>query len=138
MQLEPEFQAKAGADGWQISNPPVLAVAPLRAALALYEETGLAALRQRSLKLTGYLEYLVDRLPKGRPEVITPRDPARRGCQLSLRVPGGARELLKSLTADGVAADFREPDVIRVAPAPLYNSFQEVWALARAFERHVA
>jgi len=137
MQLEPDFQAKAGADGWQISNPSVLAAAPLRASLALYEESGLPALRARSQKLTAYLEYLLERLPPGRVEIITPRDPERRGCQLSLRVREGARELLKALVGEGVFADFREPDVIRAAPAPLYNTFHEVWALAQAFARHV-
>jgi kynureninase len=135
MQLEPEFQAKAGADGWQVSNPSVLAAAPLRASLALFEEAGVPALRARSQKLTGYLEYLLDRLPTGRVEVVTPRDPERRGCQLSLRVRAGARELLKALAAAGVVADFREPDVIRVAPAPLYNTFYEVWALAEVLAR---
>jgi kynureninase len=138
MQLEPEFQAKAGADGWQISNPSVLAAAPLRASLALIDEAGLPALRARSQKLTGYLEYLLDRLPPGRIEIVTPRDPERRGCQLSLRVPGGARELLKALAGEGVVADFREPDVIRVAPAPLYNTLHEVWALASILARLVA
>ncbi len=135
MQLEPEFQARAGADGWQVSNPPVLAAVPLRASLALFEEAGLPALRARSQRLTGYLEYLLDRLPAGRVEVITPRDPERRGCQLSLRVREGARELLKGLAAGGVVADFREPDVIRLAPAPLYNTFREVWALTDVLAR---
>jgi kynureninase len=138
MQLEPEFRARAGADGWQVSNPSVLAAAPLRASLALFDEAGLPHLRDRSLRLTGYLEDLLDRLPPGRFEVMTPRDPERRGCQLSLRVREGARELLKALAAEGVAADFREPDVIRLAPAPLYNTFHEVWALARVLARHVA
>jgi kynureninase len=138
MQLEPEFQAKVGADGWQVSNPPILAAAPLRAALALFEEAGPSALFERSRKLTGYLEYLLDRLPKGRLEIVTPRDPDQRGCQLSIRVPGRAKELLKALAADGVVADFREPDVIRAAPAPLYNTFHDVWALARAFEKHAS
>jgi kynureninase len=138
MQLEPEFQAKAGADGWQVSNPSILAAAPMRATLAMYDEAGLAALRERSQRLTGYLEYLLDRLPKGRLEVITPREPGRRGCQLSLRVPRGARELLKAVAAEGVVADFREPDVIRLSPAPLYNTFHEVWALAQTLARHVA
>jgi kynureninase len=135
MQMEPEFQAKAGADGWQVSNPPVLAAAPLRASLTFYDEVGLPALRERSRKLTGYLEYLLDRLPKGRAEIITPRDPEQRGCQLSVRVRERAKELLKALTAEGVVADFREPDVIRVAPAPLYNTFHEVWSLVQAFAR---
>jgi kynureninase len=138
MQLEPEFQAKAGADGWQVSNPPVLAMAPLRAALALFDEAGPDALRARSEKLTGYLEYLLDRLPADRAEVITPREPERRGCQLSLRVAEGAPRLLKALAAEGVFADFREPDVIRLAPAPLYNSYQEVWALAGILARLLA
>jgi kynureninase len=135
MQLEPEFQAKPGVDGWQISNPPVLAVAPLRASLALFDEAGLPALRERSRKLTAYLEYFLDRLPPGRIEVTTPRDPERRGAQLSLRVREGARDLLKALAGEGVMADFREPDVIRLAPAPLYNSFHEVWQLAGILAR---
>jgi len=138
MQLEPDFQAKSGADGWQISNPSVLATAPLRASLALYEDAGIATLRERSQKLTGYLEFLLDRLPRTRLEIITPRDPARRGCQLSLRIATGAQELLKALGAEGVVADFREPDVIRLAPAPLYNTFHEVWALGQVFARQVA
>jgi kynureninase len=138
MQLEPEFQARPGADGWQVSNPSVLAAAPLRAALAAYEEAGLPALRARSQRLTGYFEYLIDRLPAGRVEVVTPRDPERRGCQLSLRVPGGARELLKALANDGAVADFREPDIIRTAPAPLYNTFHDVWSLAQLLARHAA
>jgi kynureninase len=137
MQLEPEFQAKPGADGWQVSNPSVLAAAPLRASLALFDEAWLPALRARSQKLTAYLEYLLDRLPPGRVEIITPPDPERRGCQLSLRVREGAKDLLKALTANGVFADFREPDVIRVAPAPLYNTFHEVWALASVLARLV-
>src|SRR5262249_32903826 len=109
-----------------------------RVALALFDESGLPALRARSQRLTGYLEYLLDRLPSGRAELVTPRDQERRGCQLSLRVPGGARELLKALAADGVAADFRGPAVIRLAPAPLYNPFHEVWALAAILARFVA
>src|SRR5262249_5824487 len=127
-----------GADGWQVSNPSVLSAAPLRASLALFEEAGLPALRERSQRLTGYLEYLLDRLPPGRAEVITPRDPERRGCQLSVRGPGGAGERLKALAAGGVVADFREPDVIRLARAPLYNPFREVWALAAVLARLVA
>ena len=138
MQLEPEFQARPGADGWQISNPSVLATAPLRASLALIEEAGLAALRDRSQRLTGYLEYLLDCQPQTRLNIITPRDPTRRGCQLSLRVAEGARELLKALGDQGVVADFREPDVIRVAPAPLYNTFHDVWALCQVFRQLVA
>lgn len=131
MQLEPEWSPRPGADGWQLSNPPILALAPLRAALDLFDEAGMLALRARSEQLTGYLEYLLDRLSPGRYEVITPRDPAQRGCQLSLLVHERPRELLRALEEAGVVCDFREPNVIRVAPVPLYNTFVEVWRFAQ-------
>ncbi len=135
MQLEPEFQARPGAAGWQISNPSILSLAPLSASLALYDEAGMEPLRTRSRKLTAYLEYLLDRLPAGRFEIITPRDPEKRGCQLSLRIREGARDVLKALASEGVSADFREPNVIRVAPVPLYNTFHEVWRLAEILKK---
>ena len=127
MQLEPKFVPRPGADGWQVSNPPIFSLAPLRASLDLFEEVGMTALRQRSERLTGYLEYLLDRLPPGDFEVLTPSQPERRGCQLSLRIHERPRELLRELESAGVVCDFREPDVIRVAPVPLYNSFHDVW-----------
>jgi kynureninase len=126
MHLEPEFLPRPGADGWQISNPPILAMAPLRASLAIFDEVGIAALREKSQRLTGYLQGLLDRLPAGRFEVITPRDPAQRGCQLSLLIHDRPREVLCTLEEAGVVCDFREPNVIRVAPVPLYNTFEEV------------
>jgi kynureninase len=135
MHEQADFIARAGADGWQVSNPPILAMAPLRASMALFDEAGMPALREKSERLTGYLYYLLERLP-GRPfEVVTPADPARRGCQMSLLVRDRPRELLRALQAEGVVCDFREPNVIRVAPVPLYNTFQEVWTFARAVER---
>ncbi len=132
------FVPREGADGWQVSNPPILALAPLRAALALFDEAGMPALRAKSERLTGYLEYLLDRLPAGRFEVITPRDPARRGCALSVLVREGGRGLVAVLEREGVVCDFREPDVIRVAPVPLYNTFHEVWRFAQVLARQVA
>jgi kynureninase len=131
MHLERDFVPQPGADGWQVSNPPILAMAPLRASLGLFKEVGMPALRAKSECLTAYLEYLLDRLPPGRFEVITPRQSERRGCQLSLRVCGRPRELLAELEAKDVICDFREPDVIRVAPVPLYNTFHEVWTFAK-------
>jgi kynureninase len=125
MQLESEFMPREGADGWQVSNPPILALAPLRASLDLFDEAGVTSLRVKSERLTGYLEWLLDRLPSGTVEVVTPREPSRRGCQLSLRVRGG-RAVLRQLEEAGVVCDFREPDVIRVAPVPLYNTFDDV------------
>lgn len=126
MQLIPDFQPVASADAWQLSNPPVLALAPLEASLDLFDAAGMDALREKSIRLTGFMEELLDEIP-GRPVVVTtPRDPSRRGCQLSLRVGPRAREIQAALEAAGVVTDFREPDVIRAAPTPLYNSFDDV------------
>jgi len=106
-------------------------MAPLRASLELFDEAGMPALRRKSERLTGYLEYLVDRIPGGRYEIITPRDPAQRGCQLSLLVHENARECEQALEEAGVICDFREPNVIRAAPTPFYNTFHEVWRFSR-------
>jgi kynureninase len=130
-----EWAPYPGADSWQLSNPPILALAPLRASLEVFDEAGMTALRARSLRLTGYLEYLLDRIATGRYELITPRDPAQRGCQLSLLVRDRPQELLRMLEEEGVIADFREPNVIRVAPVPLYNTFGEVWKFAHILAR---
>ncbi len=135
MRTQTDFVAKSGADGWQISNPPILAMAPLLASLALFDEAGMPALRAKSERLTGYLYYLLERLPSGHFEIITPADPVRRGCQLSLLVHDRPHELPKMLQAEDVVCDFREPNVLRVAPVPLYNTFAEVWTFARILER---
>jgi kynureninase len=124
------FEPAPGADGWRISTPPILSLAPIRASLAIFEEVGMPALRARSVQLTGYLEGLIDALVPD-VEILTPRDPAARGAQLSLRVPDATRRLA-ALEAAGVIADFREPDIIRVAPVPLYNTYHDVWRAARA------
>jgi kynureninase len=135
MQLQPEFVPKEGADGWQVSNPPILSMAPLRASLALFDAAGMEALRAKSGRLTAYLLFLLDRAPAGRFEVATPRDPARRGSQLSLLVHDRPRELVKALEAAGVVCDFREPNVVRVAAAPLYNTYHDVWTFADVLSR---
>ena len=134
MQSLPEFVPVAGADGWQVSNPPILSMAPLRAALALFDRAGMAALRAKSEGLTGYLEFLAARIGNGRLAQLTPRDGAARGCQLSLHAGPRAEQLVQALRARGVITDYREPDVIRAAPVPLYNSFHEVWRFARLLE----
>jgi kynureninase len=135
MQLEPEFVARSSADGWQVSNPPILSMAPLRASLALFDEATMPALRARSERLTAYLLFLLDRTAAGRFEAITPREPARRGAQVSLLVHDRPRAAQQALQAEGVLCDFREPNVIRAAPVPLYNTFHDVWALAHVLAR---
>jgi kynureninase len=111
--------------GWQISNPPILSAAPLIASLEIFIEARLERLRAKSLALTAFLEFLLERLTPA-VRIITPREPGDRGCQLSLRVPGG-RRVLERLVAAGVVCDWREPDTLRVAPVPLYNRFEDVW-----------
>lgn len=128
--MGPEFKPLAGAEGWQISNPPILQMAALRASLEIFEEAGMDAIRRKSVKLTGYLESLVERIGDDRIEVITPRDPDQRGCQLSIRVKTGDKSLYEEISGHGVYADWREPDVIRVTPVPLYNSFMDVYRFA--------
>jgi kynureninase len=131
MDRNPLFIPRPGADGWQISNPPILAMAPLKVSLDIFTEAGMERLRAKSVTLTGYLEYLLGQLPSGQVEILTPANPNERGCQLSLRIRNGSQELFDRIQAAGVFCDFRHPDVIRVAPVPLYNTFHEVWSFAR-------
>ena len=126
--MGPGFVPAAGAAGWQVSNPPILSTAPLLASLPLFEAAGMAALRTKSEAMTALLLEGLEACG-GKITSITPREAARRGCQLSLRVRAGreaGRELFDSLVAQGVVADWREPDILRVAPVPLYNTFGEV------------
>jgi kynureninase len=136
MHLEPEFIPVASADGWQISNPPILSMAPLRASLAIFEEAGMDALRQKSIKLTNYLQFLLEDADSSKLfNVITPREADERGCQLSIQAQEHPEELFAKLEAAGVKCDFREPNVIRAAPTPLYNTFHEVWRFANILRR---
>src|SRR2546421_507908 len=136
-QMKPEFIPVPSADAWQISNPPIFSMAPLRASLSIFDETGgMEPLRAKSVKLTGYLEFLVNNVGSKRYSVVTPSDANARGCQLSILAQEHPKELFKELQASGVKCDFREPDVIRVAPTPLYNTFHEVWRFAQILGSH--
>ena len=127
--MEPRFEAESGAAAWQISNPPILSAAPLIASLELFQAARMERLRAKSVALTGFLEQLLQPLQSS-VQLITPAEVESRGCQLSIRIPGGGRRgrrVLDRLTELDVICDWREPDVIRVAPIPLYNRFAEVF-----------
>lgn len=132
-----KFEAQKGAGGWQLSNAPVLAMAAFRASGDMFLEATMPALRAKSEKLTAYLLALIEELPEGSIEVITPGDPARRGCQLSLRATRNAKVLQEELEKAGVVGDFRPPDVVRIAPVPLYNTFEDVWRFAEVLRATV-
>ncbi|MCG8604113.1 kynureninase [bacterium] len=126
-----EFQPITGAEGWQVSNPPIFSLAALRASMEIFDEVGMQKLRAKSEALTAYLEFLITDLSNGKLEVITPADKDQRGCQLSIRIPKKGKEIFRQLKERGVICDWREPDVIRVAPVPLYNTFRDVYAFAK-------
>ncbi|MGB1370513.1 MAG: kynureninase [Flavobacteriaceae bacterium] len=118
-----------GAEGWQLSNPPILSMAAIKASLDLFNEVGMTALRQKSLKLTAYLEFLINELNHPHINIITPTNPNERGCQLSIQVKNADKTLHGQLIENHVITDWREPNVIRCAPVPFYNSFEDVFRM---------
>src|SRR5436309_5546572 len=137
MHLDPEFVPVASADGWQISNPSIFSMAPLRASLAVFDDGGgMEPLRAKSIRVTGYLEFLLTDIGSKKFTLITPREPDARGCQLSILAHEHPKELFNELQAADVKCDFREPNIIRVAPTPLYNTFHEVWRFAKILAEH--
>lgn len=130
--MDARFTPEVGAAGWQVSTPALLALAPLKASLERFQAAGMEALREKSVALTGFLEELLQPLFQvGKLELLTPKAPKQRGCQLSLVVPGGrGKAVFEQVSKQGLIADWREPDVIRVAPVPLYNTFEECWRCA--------
>lgn len=123
--MKPEFDAMEGVEAWQLSNPPIFQLAALNSSLEIFDEVGIEKLREKSEKLSNYIDYLISTLDSSKVQVITPKDLKDRGCQLSLRVKNG-KEVFNKLMEEGVIADWREPDVIRIAPVPLYNSFLDI------------
>jgi kynureninase len=139
--MGPEFAPTPGADGWQLSNPPILALAPLRVSLEVFHRAGLWRLREKSIVLTRYFETLIRERLAQVLEIATPREAERRGAQLSLRVKGpreAGRALFDHLTEDGIVVDWREPDVIRAAPVPLYNRHVDCLRFVRSVEQWAA
>jgi len=122
-----EFDVLPGAEGWQLSNPPILSMAAIKASLDIYGKVGMEALVKKSKHLTGYFEFLLKQLGEDTIRIITPENPDERGCQLSIQVKKADKNLFDKLTKAGVISDWREPDVIRCAPVPLYNSFEDVF-----------
>jgi kynureninase len=132
-QMGPDFHPMEGAEGWQLSNPPILALAALRASMEIFSEAGLGRLRAKSVRLTGYMEFLLSQELSAKFSIITPREQERRGAQLSIRLPSEGRKLCDRLAREGVVGDWREPDTFRVAAVPLYNSYQDVYQFVQRF-----
>jgi kynureninase len=132
-QMGGDFRPMAGAEGWQLSNPPILALAALRASMEIFSEAGMDHLRAKSVSLTGYMEFLLGQQASPKFSIITPREPERRGAQLSIRLLSDGRMLCDRLAAEGVIGDWREPDTFRVAAVPLYNSYQDVYRFVKRF-----
>ena len=130
-QMGPDFHPMPGAEGWQLSNPPILALAALRTSMNIFAEAGLHSLRAKSIELTGYLQFLLDQQTSPKVSIITPQDEEQRGAQLSIRLPWSGRQICDRLIAAGAIGDWREPDIFRIAPVPLYNSYQDVYRFAQ-------
>lgn len=125
--MDDTFVPMHGVEGWQLSNPPILSLAAIRASLDLFSEAGFSNLVDKSRKLVSYAEALINTIDTDRLRIITPSDIKQRGCQLSLQIDNGDKSIFEAISAKGVIADWREPDVIRIATAPLYNSYEDVW-----------
>lgn len=132
-EMGPTFHAMAGAEGWQLSNPPIVSLAVLRASMDLFREAGMDRLRAKSESLTGYLEFLLSQKASKNFTIITPHERERRGAQLSIRIAQNGKELCERLARDGTTGDWREPDTFRVAPVPLYNSYEDVFRFVERF-----
>lgn len=127
--MRQSFDVMPGAEGWQLSNPPILSMAAIKASLDMFDAVGMKALRKKSERLTGYFEFLIQQIETDRIKIITPSNPKERGCQLSIQVKDADKSLHQKLMDKNVITDWREPDVIRCAPVPMYNSFNDVYEM---------
>lgn len=133
--MGPKFDPIPGAEGWQLSNPPIFQLAALRASLEIFDEATMKAIRQKSVLITGYLEYLLTKLPNNFCSIITPKNPEERGSQLSIRLTKDPKDMLEALKQEGAICDFRNPDIIRATPIPLYSRYQDVYDFAKILAR---
>jgi kynureninase len=134
-EMRPDLDVRVTADAWAISNPPILSMAPLVASLSVFDDVTMPVVRARSVRLTGYLESLLDAMAGDVGiELLTPTDPAARGCQLSIHVPSSPSDVVARLRAHGVVCDARPPDVVRLAPAPLFCTYHDCWRAAVALQ----
>lgn len=134
-EMGPDFDPLPGAEGWQLSNPPILSMAAIRASLDIFTEAGFDNLRKKSVQLTSYLEFLIQDSNPGSIQLITPENPEERGCQLSIQVKNAGKNLFRQIRNAGIVGDWREPDVVRVAPVPLYNTFEEVYRFSQKLKK---
>ena len=128
------FDVMQGAEGWQLSNPPILSMAAIKASLDIFEKVGMTILLKKSKRLTGFFEYLIHQIATDTIKIITPSNPNQRGCQLSLQVKNADKNLHYKLTEHHIITDWREPDVIRCAPVPMYTSFEDVYHMVKTLE----
>ncbi len=133
--MGPQFDPIPGAEGWQLSNPPIFQLAALRASLEIFDAATMTAIREKSVRITGYLEYLLNQLPEGFCSIITPKNPEERGSQLSIRLAKDPKDMLEALKREGAICDFRNPDIIRATPIPLYVRYQDVFDFAKILAR---
>jgi kynureninase len=139
-EMPEQFVPAEGADGWQLSNAPIMAMACLRASMDIFDESGMVALRQKSKLLTGFAEFIIDDIVQknglqNKLKIITPSDTKQRGCQLSIILNKDGKKIHRYLTDQGIITDWREPEVLRLAPVPLYNSFEDVYQFGKVLEQ---
>ena len=133
--MREELDISNGAEGWQLSNPAILSMAAIKASLELFRKVGMNKLRMKSIKLTGYLEYLILQMNNKNIDIITPKDPNQRGCQLSIKLNNSNKSLHENLRLNNVITDWRDPNVIRCAPVPFYNSYQDVYNFVKILRK---
>ena len=133
--MREELDISNGAEGWQLSNPAILSMAAIKASLELFRKVGMNKLRMKSIKLTGYLEYLILKMNNKNIDIITPKDPNQRGCQLSIKLNNSNKSLHQNLRLNNVITDWRDPNVIRCAPVPFYNSYQDVYNFVKILRK---